>query len=80
MAIASWRETAKGAYVSKKSSTISEVRISTGLSTGPPIVTTSIANSSPSWIFQKKSEQSGWEVAIGKFLAIASGIEARNWS
>jgi hypothetical protein len=28
----------------------------------------------------KKSEQGGWEVAIATFLAIASGVEACNWS
>jgi hypothetical protein len=56
MAIASWRETAKGACVRVKFSTIDEVRISMGLSTGPPIVTTSVANPSPSWRFRKKSE------------------------
>jgi hypothetical protein len=56
MSIASWRETAKGECVRKKSSTIAEVRISMGLSTGPTIVTTSAANSSPSWIFHKKKE------------------------
>jgi hypothetical protein len=53
MAIASWRETAKGACVRKKSSTIAEVHISMGLATGPPIVTTSVANQPPSWRFRK---------------------------
>jgi hypothetical protein len=28
----------------------------------------------------KKSEYVGWEVAIGIFLGIASGVEARKWS
>jgi hypothetical protein len=64
MAIASWRETAKGTCVRKKSSTIAEVCMSMGLYTGPPIVTTSIANTPP----------------IGIFFGIASGVEARNWS
>jgi hypothetical protein len=80
MAIVSWRETAKGACVRKKSSTIAEVPISMGLSTVPIIVTTSVANPPPSWRFRKKSEYLEWEFAIGKFVGIASGVEARNWS
>jgi hypothetical protein len=80
MASASWREIAKGACVRKKSSTISEVRISMCLSTGPPIFTTSIANPSLSWRFRKKPEYLEWEFEIGKFWGIASGVEARNWS
>jgi hypothetical protein len=50
MAIASWRETTKGACVRKNSSTLAEVRISMGISTGPPIFTTSVTNPPP-WKF-----------------------------
>jgi hypothetical protein len=51
------------------------VHISMGLSTGPPIVTTSVSNPSPSWRFRKISEYLEWEFAINIGIHIRWTLE-----